>query len=128
MDQRSIYGLYSTITLGVQGTGMASFRALNEDERWALAFYVSNLSSPESDRQGGAKLWQSGAGRSWFPDLPSVATATASDVIAQHGDDGLRVFSYVRSRPDVITASGESPLERSARLLRDSVEAARRGQ
>ena len=37
MDQRSIYGLYSTITLGVQGTAMASFRTLSEDERWALA-------------------------------------------------------------------------------------------
>jgi high-affinity iron transporter len=33
MDQRSIYGLYSTISLGVQGTAMASFRTLSEDER-----------------------------------------------------------------------------------------------
>jgi high-affinity iron transporter len=29
MDQRSIYSLYSTVTLGVQGTTMASFRTLS---------------------------------------------------------------------------------------------------
>ena len=29
MDQRSIYSLYSTITLGIQGTAMANFRTLS---------------------------------------------------------------------------------------------------
>jgi high-affinity iron transporter len=128
MDQRSIYGLYSTITLGVQGTGMASFHTLNEEERWGLAFYVSHLSSSESERQLGAERWQAGVGRAWFPDLASVATATAGDVTAQHGDDGRQVLAYLRSQPDVFTAAHASPLERSARLLRESVEAARQGQ
>jgi high-affinity iron transporter len=56
MDQRSIYGLYSTITLGVQGTAMASFRTLSEDERWALAFYVSALADDVADLARGAEL------------------------------------------------------------------------
>ena len=48
MDQRSVYSLYNTITLGVQGTGMSGFQTLGEDERWALAFHVSNLGSLEA--------------------------------------------------------------------------------
>jgi high-affinity iron transporter len=128
MDQRSIYGLYSTIMLGVQGTGMASFIGLDEEARWALAFYVSDLSSSESERQLGAKLWQAGVGRTWFPDLASIAMATAIEVMAQHGDGGLHVLAYLRERPEILTASDESPLARSARLVRESVGAARQGQ
>src|SRR4030095_7065075 len=45
MDQRSLYGFYSTIPLGLQGTAMARFNTLSEDERWALAFYITTLAS-----------------------------------------------------------------------------------
>jgi high-affinity iron transporter len=128
LNQRSIYGLYSTITLGVQGTAMASFRMLKEDERWALAFYVSSLVDTEAERARGAELWESGVGRAWFPDLASVATATANDVKAQHGDDALRLLAFLRSRPEVIAPSHESPLARSSRFLRDSLETYRSGQ
>jgi high-affinity iron transporter len=128
MDQRSLYSLYSTITLGVQGTGMSSFRMLGEEERWALAFYVSNLASHEADLKRGAELWQSGVGHTWFPDLASIATATASDVRAEHGDDAVHVLVYLRSQPDLVMSASESPLVRSSRLLRESLEVYRRGQ
>jgi high-affinity iron transporter len=128
LDQRSVYGLYSTITLGVQGTGMASFRHLGDDERWGLAFYVSQLASSEADRQRGAALWQSGVGRPWFPDLASLATATANDVRAEHGEDGAHLLAYLRGQPELVASSGESPLARSVRLLRESLGAYRRGE
>lgn len=41
--ERSVYGLYNTITLGVEGTAMAGFAQLSDADRWALAFYVSGL-------------------------------------------------------------------------------------
>jgi len=128
MEQRSVYGLYSTITLGVQGTAMASFRTLSEDKRWALAFYVSNLASSEVDRMRGAALWQSGVGPAWFTNLASIATATTSEVSAMHGDDGGRVLAYLHSHPEAVVASAAPPLARSAHLLRESLEAYRHGQ
>jgi high-affinity iron transporter len=128
MDQRSVYGLYSTITLGVQGTGMAGFHALSEDERWALAFHVSNLASPEAGVRRGAELWQSGSGRSWFPDLASLVTQTASDARATHGDDAAHVLAYLLHHPEATLSSSESPLIRSSSLLRDSLAAYRQGQ
>lgn len=128
MDQRSVYGLYNTITLGVQGTGMSSFQTLSEDERWALALYVGNLASQEADLQRGAELWQSGLGRSWFPDLQSVVTQTAREVRAAHGDDAARVLAFLRQHPAAVVSSSELPLARSIRLLRDSRAAYRQGQ
>lgn len=128
MEQRSVYGLYSTITLGVQGTGMASFRTLSEDERWGLAFYVSNLASDEVDINRGAELWRSGVGRAWFPDLASIATTTARDAATEHGDDAARILAYLRGHPQVAVPTAQSPLARSAQLLRESLEAYQRGQ
>jgi high-affinity iron transporter len=128
MDQRSIYGLYSTITLGVQGTAMASFRTLSEDERWALAFYVSALADDADDLTRGAELWQSGVDKTRFTDLASIATATASEIRAAHGDDGVRVLAYLRSQPQVVMSSSELPLALGARLLRESLAAYQRGQ
>ena len=128
MDQRSVYGLYSTITLGVQGTGMSGFQTLSEDERWMLALHVSTFASPPADVQRGAELWQSGIGRSWFPDLASVVTQTASEARASHGDEAVRVLAYLRSHPEAVVSSNESPLARSTRLLRDSLAAYRQGR
>jgi high-affinity iron transporter len=128
MDQRSIYDFYRTMTLGVEGTAMASFRTLSGDERWALAFYISTLASSTPNLTQGAELWQSGVGRTWFPDLASVVTATARKIHARHGDDGVRVLAYLRSQPHVIVSSSESLLARSSRLLRESLAAYQGGQ
>jgi high-affinity iron transporter len=128
MDQRSVYSLYSTITLGVQGTGMVGFQWLSEDERWVLAFFVSTLASSEADLLRGAELWQSAIGRIWFPDLASLVTQTANDVRTTLGDDAVRIFTYLRQHPEAVMSSHEPPLMRSARLIRESLAAYRQGQ
>ena len=128
MDQRSVYSLYSTITLGVQGTGMSAFQILSEDERWSLAFYISNLAGSESELQHGAELWQSGAGQSWFPDLASLVTQTSEHVRATHGDKAVPVFAYLRQHPEAVVPAQEPPLMHSARLIRESLTAYRQGQ
>jgi len=128
MDQRSLYSLYSTITLGVEGTGMSSFRMFGDEDRWALAFYVGNLGHDEADLARGAELWQSGVGHNWFPDLRSLVTATVNNVRAEHGDDAVPVLVYLRSHPERITPASETPLAHSSRRLRESLAAYRQGQ
>jgi high-affinity iron transporter len=107
---------------------MASFRTLSEDERWALAFYVSTLADDVADLARGAELWQSGIDKARFTDLASIATATASEIRTAHGDDGVRVLAYLRSQPQVVMSSSELPLARSARLMRESLAAYQRRQ
>lgn len=45
--QRSLFGLYQAITQGIDGTAMASFAGLPDDDRWALAFYAGQFAFPE---------------------------------------------------------------------------------
>tara|TARA_B100001248_G_C27398410_1_gene467596 strand:- start:1846 stop:3753 length:1908 start_codon:yes stop_codon:yes gene_type:complete len=39
----SPFQAYNTISLGVDGTGMAGYNFLSEDDRWSLAFYISTF-------------------------------------------------------------------------------------
>ena len=45
MAQRGVHGLYNTITLGVEGTGMAAYTQLSDEERWALAYHVKSYTA-----------------------------------------------------------------------------------
>ena len=125
LAQQSVYGLYSTITLGVEKTGMASFRSLSETERWGLAFYVSGLGAPAADVARGAALWKSGAGKALT--ARAIASLSEREVRERHGEDATKVLAYLRARPEMV-ADAEPPLELSVRLLRESAEAYRSGR
>ncbi len=127
MGQLSVFGLYNTITLGIQGTPMAGFAALSDAQRWALAFHVSTLSVSEDDRARGAALWPRGVGRSELRDLRALVMATPQALTARSGPDGAAVLAYLRSEPGALAAGRESPLDASARLLEESLNAYRGG-
>ena len=106
MDRRSAYSLYSTITLGVQGTPMAAFADLSDEQRWGLAFYVASLGDDEGGRRRGAAVWERGRDRGGFADLASLAMATAAEVRARQGEDAVAVLTYLRTRPDLAATPG----------------------
>lgn len=120
MAQRSAYGLYNTITLGVEGTSMASFKQLPEDERWALAFYVANLGIPAERLRQGERLWHTGEARKVFPDLGNVATLSTEEVKERHGETAARVQDYLRAHPEVLRPA---PLAFSRQKIAESLEA-----
>jgi high-affinity iron transporter len=125
MDQRSVHGLYSAITLGVDGTGMVGFKSLDESQRWALAFYVASLGRPEADARRGAELWQAGRARHVFRDLGSIATPSAREIEAQHGRDAALVLGHLQAHPDQAATPAGSAIATSIALLRQSVDAYR---
>ncbi|EEF81248.1 Cytochrome c subfamily, putative [Methylophaga thiooxydans DMS010] len=47
---RSLVGLYDAITNGIDGTAMAAFSQLNDQQRWSLAFYAGSLAFTESEQ------------------------------------------------------------------------------
>ncbi len=127
MASRSVYGLYSTITLGVAGTAMASFRHLSEEDRWALAFYVAGMGIDPALAEKGAALWKRGAGRDVFAGLKPLATLTRKEVAEKHGEDAATVMAWLAAHPEVLEPAGGSPIAESRRLLAESVDAYRRG-
>lgn len=46
-DSMSPYKVYNTLTFGIEGTSMPSFRSLSDKEKWDTAFYVMSLGVPE---------------------------------------------------------------------------------
>ncbi|HEX4994352.1 MAG TPA: FTR1 family protein [Methylomirabilota bacterium] len=125
--QLSVFGLYNTITLGIKGTAMTGFPALSDAQRWGLAFHVSTLAGAGDERLRGAALWKGGTGRRELGDLRALVMATPREVTARLGGDGAAVLAYLRGEPGAVAAGGESALDRSARLLDESLEAYRKG-
>ena len=127
MGEHSLFGLYNTITVGVKGTAMVGFPALGEAQRWALAFYVSTLGVPAAERERGAALWRDGGGRGELRDLRALVMATPKEVAARGGRDAAAVLAYLASDPAALATGRESPLDLSARLIGESLDAYRRG-
>ncbi|MFI5327151.1 MAG: cytochrome c/FTR1 family iron permease, partial [Candidatus Rokuibacteriota bacterium] len=127
MGRHSVFGLYNTITLGIKGTAMTGFAALTESQRWALAFHVSTLATGGEARERGAALWKRGVGKNDLRDLRALVMATPRDVAARAGGDGAAVLAYLRSEPAAIATGREAPLDFSARVLQESLDAYRRG-
>ena len=125
MAQRSAYGLYNTITLGVAGTSMAPFKQLSEEDRWALAFYVSVMGMPQSRVNEGERLWQAGKARLQFPDLDNVATLSSNEITARYGEEAARVQDYLRVHPEVLKPS---PIAFTRQKLGEALEAYRKGE
>jgi high-affinity iron transporter len=128
MRQRSLYSLFSTITLGVGGTAMVGFRDLTEDDRWALAFHVAALGTSDAARERGRALWTVGKGRSAFPDLASLATRSPRELEARYGADMPALLAYLRAQPEALMPRGNAALAISLRLLHQSVDAYRGGR
>jgi len=100
--QRSLFGLYQAITQGIDGTAMASFAGLPDDDRWALAFYAGQFAFPEVE--AGRRLWESDAAlRRHVPDLKTLADATPADIEAAAGVAAADpLLAYLRRHPAVL--------------------------
>lgn len=128
MAQRSVYGLYSTITLGVAGTGMAPYGHLGEDERWALALYVATLGLDAQRVHRGGELWQAGTGINEIGNLRALATLTDNEVAEKYGADTAAAFAWLKANPQALAAIKEGSITFSRRLLGESLAAYRAGK
>lgn len=99
--ERSLFALYNTITLGVDGTSMAPFNQLSDSERWALAFYVGGLyGTAASDAQ-----WQA------TPLKLEQAVLQTPTELAASVADGEPLALYARQQPKSLFASGSVALD-----------------
>ncbi|MBX3706717.1 MAG: cytochrome c/FTR1 family iron permease [Pseudomonadales bacterium] len=124
MARRSAYGLYSTITLGVDGTAMGPYGHLGDDERWALAFFVASMGTPETRVEDGARLWSRGEAHGLFTSLGPLATLSRDEVAGEHGEPAARVFDYLRTFPEAVRPA---PLAFARHQLAAALDAYRRG-
>jgi high-affinity iron transporter len=127
MVQRSVYGLYNTISLGVAGTSMPPCSSLGVDERWALAFHVAALGADPALASRGRELWSAGKSKE-LGSMRVVATATPSEIAKDKGPDAAAVFAWLTAHPEALAEGREAPVDFARRTLRESVAAYKVGR
>ncbi|WP_331351718.1 cytochrome c/FTR1 family iron permease [Cellvibrio sp. UBA7671] len=126
---RSLMALYQVISQGVEGTSMVSFKALPEEDRWALAFYIGTLSYDESMREQGKHIWNSEEQiKGLFADVNLLTTITEAALAKTiQESDARSVTAYLRSRPGVVETNKPVGLALARLRLAESLAAARAG-
>ncbi len=126
---RSLMALYQVISQGVEGTSMVSFKALPEEDRWALAFYIGTLSYDESMREQGKHIWNSEEQiKVLFADVNLLTTITEAALAKTiQESDARSVTAYLRSRPGVVETNKPVGLALARLRLAESLAAARAG-
>lgn len=122
---RSLMALYQVITQGVEGTSMASFAAVPDEDRWALAFYVGSLSHDDAMRKRGEQLWKENpAMKRQFPDKAALTTITelaAAETMSK--EEARDLTAYLRTHPGVVESGKPSGVDLARLRLKESLTA-----
>jgi len=125
--QRTLYGLYSTITQGVPDTAMKGFSQLSDQDRWSLAFYVGSLAASQTLRERGELLVGKKSAATDLIDLKKLTVTTPAEAVQQYGADGAALMAYLRAQPRHLFGS-RTPLAFARTRLDESLAAYRRGE
>lgn len=126
-EQRSIHGLYNTLTLGVAGTPMRAFKELSDADRWALAYLAANWGHADTDVARGQSLWAAGRLKSAFKSQSDIAGQSSLEVNGKWGDDGVSVLAYLRRNPAMLDLGKARPLDFAREKIAESLALHRKG-
>ncbi len=124
--QRTLYGLYNTITQGVDGTGMRGYGELPDHDRWSLAFYVGQLAVHQGEVTAG-ETEINNAPEHGLSSMETLTVTTPAEAETQYGSVGASMMAYLRSNPDKLGGVVNSPLQFSRDRLADSLAAYKAG-
>lgn len=127
--ERSLFALYQVISQGLEGTSMASFDALPDADRWALAFYVGSLAYPESSAASGRSAWEKvAAARGAIPNMTAFVGTTPAELAVALGDAKAGpLTAYLRRHPQALEAKPVGSLAMARQRLDASLKAYRAG-
>lgn len=126
-QQRTLYGLYSTISAGVEDTAMRGFQqSLSEDDRWSLAFLVGAWAADPAAARAGKTIWSSKSEANALSQLNLFTITTPAEAEQSYGPAGRELMAFLRTQPKVMFANA-SPLDYAHDMLNASVEAYRDG-
>ena len=126
-EKRSLYGLFNTITYGVEGTAMADFSSLTNAERWDLTAYVGQLGARDDAAQRGETVWQQlkDSQKAISTDLFTTLTPAEAALKWENGTD---LMAYLRQSPEVLFARDTSPIVFAQSMIRESYQAYQNGK
>ncbi len=114
--QRSLFGLYNTITLGVGGTPMPARPDLSDMDRWALAFYVGGMYADAATLQAGEA-----AQKQQSLSLTDAVTLSPAELAATNAQ-GVAIAAWVRQNPSTLFSGKADPLDVTRDFLAQSLQ------
>ncbi|MBU1332663.1 MAG: FTR1 family protein [Gammaproteobacteria bacterium] len=115
LDRLSLYDLYSTIGLGIDGTDMAAFAdQLDERQRWDLASYIAGFTADPSVQ--GAAL-----------PLTVLAGRTPQEMALEQGEAAAALLRAQRAQPPAPQRGPAQLIEYTRATLEQSLAAYRAG-
>ncbi|MDR6580792.1 FTR1 family protein [Pseudomonas extremaustralis] len=117
LDRLSLYAIYNTLGLGVEGTDMPSFAdQLDDRQRWDLATYIAGFTADPA------------AAKSEHPfNLADLARQTPNEVLASAGPAAAATFRAQRAQPPQVKRGPAQLLDYTAATLDKSLAAFRNG-
>ncbi|MEX5506065.1 FTR1 family protein [Pseudomonas putida] len=117
LDQLSLFDLYNTLALGIDGTEMPSFAdQLDDRQRWDVAAYIASFSAKPAAGKGD-KTW----------NIADLARQTPAEVAANEGNAVVEAFRAQRAQPPQAKRGPAQLLEYTASTLDKSLAAYRTG-
>ena len=116
--QRTLYGLFNTISNGLDGTAMRAYSDLSEQQRWSLAFYVGRFAAQEQNKTLTFE-------QNKLANLATLTTTTPAQAEMLYGQQGLAVMDLLRIKPELLF-NNESNLAFSQEKLKDVITAYRK--
>ena len=101
--QRSLFALQQVITQGLEGTSMAGYAQLSEEQRWALAFRVAQFAYSDALAAQGEKLWHNRPElHAALPDLKALIQAQPASIAGLQAEEADALSAYLRRHPEVL--------------------------
>ncbi|TWC12189.1 high-affinity iron transporter [Pseudomonas sp. SJZ085] len=117
LDHLSLYAIYNTLGMGIEGTDMPAFAdQLDERQRWDLAAFIAGFSADPA----AAKSEQT------F-NLADLARQTPAEVLAAQGPAAAATFRAQRAQPPQVQRGPAQLLDYTAATLDKSIAAYRAG-
>ena len=122
----SPFKAFNTTSFGIEGTAMASFAALSEEQRWQVSFYVLTLRFSPDAAKDGAALFRSKKVAGEFTTVALLATHSDEQLLeklkpyASQEAEALKLLAYLRR--GVLETKTQDPLLIARGLIREAVE------
>jgi high-affinity iron transporter len=116
LDRLSLYDIYTTLGLGIDGTEMPAFAdQLDDRQRWDVATYIAGFSADAA------------TGRDKAYNLADLARQTPAEVSASEGPQGAASFRAQRAQPPQVQRGPAQLLDYTSATLDKSLAAYQSG-
>ncbi len=117
LDRLSLYAIYNTVGMGIEGTDMPAFAdQLDDRQRWDLATYIASFSADPAAAKGEQVF-----------NLADLARQTPAEVLAAQGPAAAATFRAQRAQPPQVQRGPAQLLDYTAATLDKSIAAYRAG-